>query len=284
MTGVYRTLQDISFTLDTIPSRPEAKRIMMSPPKNFDVPGVDKNLAIEQWKKLREQYRSVGFEVAIVPEQEGLPDMVFTAYHGISLLRNGKREVLMGKMASAKRQEELRLFDVWYRLNKYLVHHSSSNVKVFEGMCDSQWHPGKMLIWGGWGVRTDCVVYEEISKLWEVPVVALELIDDSLYHLSHCFCPLNETTAIVYRPGLTQEGIALLERFFPHVIEPTKAEAINLFACNAHSPDGKIVLIQKGCDKVTTQLRERGFSVIEVDTAEFIKTGNSVSCMKMMVY
>jgi len=87
VTGVCRTLQDISFTLDAIPSRPEPKRIMMSPPTYCDVAGVDQHRALAQWKQLREQFRAAGFDVVIVPEQAGLGEMMLTAAHGISLLR-----------------------------------------------------------------------------------------------------------------------------------------------------------------------------------------------------
>jgi N-dimethylarginine dimethylaminohydrolase len=284
VTGVCRTLQDISFTLDAIPSRPEPKRIMMSPPTYCDVAGVDQHRALAQWKQLREQFRAAGFDVVIVPEQAGLGEMMLTAAHGISLLRNGKREVLMGKMKNSNRQEELKYFDVWYRLNKYLVHHCSSNVTMFEGMCDALWHPGKLLLWGGWGMRTDAAVYEQLSKRWELPIIALQLTDERFCHLDKCFCPLNETTALVYRSALTQEGCALIEKFFPQLIEPTEKEAAELFACNAYSPDGKTVLIQRGCDTVIKKLQEQGFSVVEVDTSEFIKLGSSVACLKMMVY
>lgn len=296
MKGVYRTVQEISFALDDIPARPEPKRIMMCPPNYYDVVTADnhymekhrgtvnKERAVQQWKQLKEHYRSLGCDVAIVPEQPDLPDMTFTANHGISLLRNGKREIILSKMKNPNRQQELKFFDVWYRLNKYLVHHCSPAVTMFEGAGDAIWHPGKLLLWGGWGFRTDPAVYEEISAKWEIPIMALQLIDKRFYHLDTCFCPLTADTTIVFRNALTDDGFALIKKYFTSIIEPSEEEAVNLLACNAHSPDGKTVIIQKGCDGVIQQLRERGFSVIETETSEFLKSGGSVYCLKMMVY
>ena len=68
------------------------------------------------------------------------------------------------------------------------------------------------------------------------------------------------------------------------LIEADKYEAEELFACNATCPNGKDVIIQAGCVTVNAELRRRGFIVHEVSTEEFLKSGGSVFCMKMMVW
>jgi N-dimethylarginine dimethylaminohydrolase len=80
------------------------------------------------------------------------------------------------------------------------------------------------------------------------------------------------------------EGRALIEKGFDTIIEAPDEEARHQFACNAHSPDGKHVLIQEGCEGTTERLRSEGFLPIELDTSEFLKAGGSVFCMKQMIW
>jgi N-dimethylarginine dimethylaminohydrolase len=76
----------------------------------------------------------------------------------------------------------------------------------------------------------------------------------------------------------------LLEALIPNLIRAEGEEANRWFACNATCPNGRDVIIQAGCDRVNASLREKGFIVHEVSTAEFLKSGGSVFCMKMMVW
>lgn len=294
--GVFHTLSDIRFTLKDIPEREEPKRVMMCMPTYYDleqvkpdsegdrIDSVDKHLANCQWEELRAHYSRIGLEIVIVPAQPEHRGMVFTANHGVSLMRQGKKEVIISRMKTTNRQEETKFFDVWYRLQKYVVRHLSANVSKFAGMDDVLWQPGKMLMWGGLGNFTELEAYKEISRIWNIPILTLQLVDSRFYHLSSCLCPLNYTTAIVYPPAFSDEGFVIVKRFFSTVIEAPEHEAIKLLACHAHSPDGKTVLIQRGCYSVNEKLLENGFTVVELETSEFLKSGKSVFSMKMMVY
>lgn len=56
------------------------------------------------------------------------------------------------------------------------------------------------------------------------------------------------------------------------------------FVCNCHCPDGKNVIVQKGSKDFKNKIKTAGFDIIEVNTSEFIKSGGSVFCMKLMYY
>ena len=56
------------------------------------------------------------------------------------------------------------------------------------------------------------------------------------------------------------------------------------FACNAHCPDEKHVIIQKGNAQSVALIKQHNFIPIEIDTSEFIKSGGSVYCMKLMYF
>jgi len=95
---------------------------------------------------------------------------------------------------------------------------------------------------------------------------------------------LNSKTALIYPQAFTDEGLDLIRAVIPVIVEADQYEAEALFACNATCPDGQHVIIQQGCTKVNRQLYELGFTVLEVSTDEYRKSGGSVFCMKMMVF
>ncbi len=123
-----------------------------------------------------------------------------------------------------------------------------------------------------------------VSALTGAPVLALELLDPEFYHLDTCLSALDERTALYYPGAFQPEGLALLRRFWDTLIEAPEDEARHLFACNAHSPDGQHVLIQRGCTVTNARLTAAGYHVVELDTDEYLKSGGSVFCMKLMYW
>ena len=146
------------------------------------------------------------------------------------------------------------------------------------------WVPGRRAIVGGHGFRTDARVYPELASIFDVPVLSLKLVDDRFYHLDTCLCLLNERTALIYPDAFTPDGLALIRHVFDVVIEAPKEDALQRFAVNAVCPDGLHVLIQHGCHQTVQSLKENGFEVMEFETSEYIKSGGSVFCMKMLYW
>ncbi|MCS7083053.1 MAG: arginine deiminase family protein [Bacteroidetes bacterium] len=295
---VYRSAAEIDFHLTDLPRRAEPGRVLMVRPDYFEVAyvinphmqgqlgKVDRARALEQWEALRAAYERLGFSVVVLEPVPGLPDMVFAANQSLPFQSpEGRRRVWMSRMHAPQRRPEVPHIEAWYRSEGYEVDHfSDPEVSDFEGMGDAIWHPGRMLLWGGYGFRSSLRAYEEISRRWGVPVVALELRDPDFYHLDTCFCVLDEETVLLYPGAFSAEGLALMRRLWPRLLEAPESEARRLFACNAHTPDGRHVLIQRGCSETARMLTQHGFAVIEVDTSEYLKSGGSVFCMKMMVY
>jgi N-dimethylarginine dimethylaminohydrolase len=155
---------------------------------------------------------------------------------------------------------------------------------LLEGQGDALWHPGKKLIWGGYGHRTDRATYDVVSEMLGVPVVALRLVSDTFYHLDTCLSLVNETTAMVVTEAFDAEGVAMLRAAFPNLIEIPEAEALGCFAGNALALGGRYVVMHPGATETVARLRAHGLEPIEVDTAEYMKSGGSVFCMKMMIY
>jgi N-dimethylarginine dimethylaminohydrolase len=269
----------------------------MCTPEHFDVVdvknvfmegnegAVDKTRAREQWVALRAAFERAGYEVVTIRGVEGLEDMVFAANQALPRVdEDGTPSVVLSKMAYPSRRREIPYFHDWFEQRGYTVLTLGDDVERFEGQGDAIWHPGKQLLWGGVGQRTSAEAYEHLARLLDVPVIALDLIHPSFYHLDTCFCALSSEAVLVFPPAFSDEGRAVISRVFSRVVEVGDEDATRWFACNAHAVDGRTVFMQRGATGVVTRLRAEGFDVVEVETDEFLKSGGSVFCMKMMIY
>lgn len=298
MSKIYTKAEEIDFTLAQIPTMPLPSGMLMVQPTHFSVDyvinphmegnigKVDKVKAMEQWNSIKEVFESAGLTVYPIEGQPGLPDMVFCANQSLPCLsEDGSKKVIMSIMNSEKRKDEVSFIQDWYANNGYEIHQlDAQQISNFEGMGDAIWINGKRILFGGFGYRSSLEAYETVTNLFNVPVVAFELVTPAFYHLDTCFCSLNEETVLIYPAAFKPEGVAMIKQLFKHVIEANPYEAEELFACNATCPDGKNVVLQTGCTEVNAQLRDLGFIVHEVETEEFLKSGGSVFCMKMMVW
>ena len=281
------------------PPLPRPGRVVLTTPDHFDVEyvinphmsdnvgSVNRGVAAQQWKALRAAYTALDVAPLFVDGQPGLPDMVFCANQTLPFYdpATETRGVVLSRMHAEERAGEVPHYARFFRAQDYRVEELPDAVDgSFEGMGDALWHPGRSLLWGGHGFRTEPAVYEAISTLLDVPVVLLELQDPDYYHLDTCFCPLDPETVLVAPEAFDDTGRALIRAGFDTVIEAPDAEARHQFACNAHCPDGTHVLIQEGCDGTTERLRRHGFVPVELDTSEFLKAGGSVFCMKQMIW
>ncbi|WP_054684368.1 dimethylarginine dimethylaminohydrolase family protein [Rhodothermus marinus] len=295
---VYRQAERIDFTIETTPPMPLPRRVLMVSPDHFDVEyvinphmeghvgQVDRALARRQWEALRDTYRTLGFEVHVLDGVPGLPDMVFCANQTLPFLRgDGERGVVLSRMHAPQRRDEVPHIARFFEQQGYALVSIPDEVPgSFEGMGDALWHPGHALLWGGYGFRTDQAVYEWLARELGVRVVALHLTDPDFYHLDTCLSLLDAGTALYVPAAFDEAGRALLHRLIPNLIEVPEREARELLACNAHCPDGRHVLIQQGCTETVARLRAAGFEPIELDTGEFLKSGGSVFCMKLMFF
>lgn len=298
MGQIITSPDQLDFKIDDVPAMPLPKHVLMvrplhytvqyviNPHMNDQVGKVDKVEANNEWDLVRSLFEQIGLEVHVLEDQEGLPDMVFCANQSLPFVdKNNKRQVFMSIMHADERKKEVPFIEQWYRRKGYEIHYlDEENIQDFEGCGDGIWHIGKRLLWGGYGYRSSHDAYDTISETFDVPVLALELVDDSFYHLDTCFCVLDEHTALIYPPAFTEKGLELINSVFDTVIQASEYEAKKLFACNATCPDGKNVIIQQGCTDVNKNLRDAGFAVHEVSTYEFLKSGGSVFCMKQLIW
>ena len=259
-------------------------------PHMFDSNGklkqVDQTIAQSQWDKLVKTYKELGIKTHIFEGKENLPDMVFCANQTLPCqdIDDKTTGFLLSRMLDKRRHLEVDAIKTSLEQRGYKRFASLAEGN-FEGAGDAIWVPKRRLLCGGYGHRTTRGVYDLVTQIAETPIALFELPDPKFYHLDTCLSILDDRSVLACREGFTSEGWDLLNALFPQVLRVPLEEAdAPGFACNAHCPDTKHVIIQEGNLKTNHLLKDTGFEVVEVDTSEFIKSGGSVFCMKMMFF
>ncbi len=297
---------EVHFQLEDCDARVEPRKILMCTPDYYSIVDV-KNVHMQnqkgnvnpekaniQWDNLRNTY--LGFktqkyldEVHVIDGVEGLEDMVFCANQSFPwVMWNGEKIALMSRMRYENRQNEIPYIEDFYKDHGYKIVDLQSKYH-FEGMGDMIAHPGKRLLYGGYGFRSDKNVYEEIARTLDAPIITLELINEHFYHLDTCFLPLNHAEVLIAPDAFSPESLAIIRKMFEGVYEIPEQEALEGFACNAHiiygtNKMGSAAIIQRNNPVSLNIVQQSAHSVMEVETGEFMKSGGSVFCMKMMVY
>lgn len=245
---------------------------------------VDRPLAQRQWAALKALYEKLGYRVDVLDGVASLPDMVFAANQSFPFVgRDGRRRVLISAMARPERRGETAAFERWYGARGFEIRNADPSLGSIEGMGDALWVPGRRLLLVGHGFRTSPKAAAAMAEIVETPVVLLELVDDRFYHLDTAAAPIDATTCLAFRRAFTPAGWELLNRVFARVIEVSESEAVLAFACNAHSPDARRVILEPAAVETRKRLEALGFGVETVDVSEFRKSGGSIFCMKMMI-
>ena len=296
--NIYRTVADLKgFSAKNCQPMPDPNTVLMCAPDYFDVIDVknpfmvdkagtvDKTLARKQWGELKAAFEAAGKQVSLIDPIAGLEDMVFCANQTfVGVTPKMEKVCLLGQMRHSSRRREVPAFADWFKAQGYRIARLKSDSMIFEGAGDAMWHPGKRLLWGGHGFRSEPEAYEDVAKLFDAPVVLLKLVNEKFYHLDTCFSPLTPEAVLIYPSAFDAASLELILKMFPVVLTANETEASRQMACNAAIIDGHTAIIQRGASSVSRHMSGMGLKVVEVDTSEFIKSGGSAYCLKMFVY
>jgi N-dimethylarginine dimethylaminohydrolase len=253
---------------------------------------TDTTKAISQWESLLMAYKTIAeqgdiAEVSVLNGVKGLEDMVFAANQTFPFVdENGNKKVLMSNMKHPNRQKEVEFYQTFFENKGYEILHLQKEL-LFEGMGDLLPIPLTRKALCGHGFRTSVSTIETLTQLTGLEIIGLELINPNFYHLDTCIVPVDKDTILYTPSAFSAQGNAKLKTLFAKLIEVPIEEAMHGFALNMHIVNGstkKWAVIQKG-NVVTEQLLKKlNIEVITVDTSEYIKSGGSVFCLKMMYY
>lgn len=231
----------------------------------------DSARARQQWQALHDRLLQLGVTVHLLPPQQGLPDLVFTANAGLMW----HQDVYLARFRHGPRQGETPFDAAWFTAAGYQVHELPSGLN-FEGAGDALFCGDTL--YGGYLIRSDARAMHWLGTALGVRVIPLQLVNDRFYHLDTCFCPLNETTAVWY-PGAFDEYAQHAIQQIPRLIAVPEAEA-NRFACNAVVV-GDHVVLNTGCPTLEAALSAAGFTPHATPLDEFIKAGGSAKCLTL---
>ena len=245
---------------------------------------VDTENAKRQWQALRDAFSATGLRVHEYAALEGAEDMVFAANPALTgLNRNGDRVALASRMKFPSRRIEVPAIVEKLTQLGYAVDTSMPATALFEGGGDAVWHPGRRVLYAGYGWRSDVSSHPVLARVFEAEIVPLRLVDERFYHLDTALCAVDSETALIVAEAFEQSGRDELQRRFRRLLRIDADEALSMAANAAAGADGSIV-IDAAAEKTIAALEAHSYRVRAVDTSEFRKSGGSVYCMKQYLY
>ena len=231
--------------------------------------------AAEQWQRLYEAVSRIA-RVELVEPEPGSPDMVFTANAGLE--RDGI--VAISSFRHPERQDEEAWFRRWFLQAGYTLI-DTPRTTPFEGEGDALFSTDGSCLWAGYGLRTTLSSHRALHEAWGIPVVSLRLISPRFYHLDTCFAPLEGGYVMYFPDAFDHVSLHRIEAFYPPEkrIIVTEADAV-CFACNAINV-GRTIILNRISSKLSGELEQLGFKVIQVELTEFLKAGGASKCLVM---
>ncbi|MGO9170806.1 MAG: dimethylarginine dimethylaminohydrolase family protein [Rhodomicrobium sp.] len=237
--------------------------------------------AREAQRQLAEALRQTGARVTIMDGVPGLPDMVFPANAAVVL--NGR--AMVARFRHYERQgEERHFFSKLMQLKEagLLTDVARAPKGCWqEGAGDCIWDASRQLFWAGFGPRSSFEAAAAINDYFAAPVIPLELVSGKFYHLDTCFVPLSGGELLYYPPAFSKMSLSVIKDRVPaHALIEASDEDAERFAVNAVNIGREIVMAEPA-QRLTDELKERGYTVAPVHLRPFIMSGGGAYCMTL---
>ncbi len=271
---------------------------------------VDRERAIEQWKRLRDTLRDLGVRVVVVPPAAEQPGLVYPANAGFQLAVDAEKPLnektfylsnLLPTRAGERKHYETVLREAGIRFERI-----DENYR-FEGEADFFPCGPLYILTGGhierqrfvprfgippwkrvYGFRTQLRVIVELSAL--VPdhkIIRAELIREAHYHGDTALCAFGHRrqNLLVYREAISSDGwLVLRDNIDEDLLIPIGQEDAERYAANSftlNQGDESFLVMPEGVSqRLRAQVKECGVTPVTVDVSEFLKKGGgSVKCM-----
>lgn len=240
--------------------------------KHFLSDNIDTFIATTQHHNFVQVLKNAGVKVDYLPVKEQLNEQVFTRDIGFSL----GETLFIANMASDIRRQETDI----------LINFLKEATIPFKPLVGASIEGGDVLIDGktiyiGVSNRTSIEAIDKLAQyLPEYEIYSLSLMGNIL-HLDCTFNIISPTEALIYRPGLTETSVTLLEKRYS-LIDVSADEQFTLGTNVLSIGDKKIISLPNN-KKVNATLTKRGYQVIEVAFDEIIKSGGSFRCCSLAI-
>ena len=234
---------------------------------------VNKEKALEEYRALKNTYKSLGVEVLEIEPVKGLPDMVYAANIGFPL---GNRFVV-SNFRYRQRRGESEFAKKFFEKLGFEIIELPQNL-FFEGQGDLLTIGGKYFM--GWGKRSSRDAINFLSKRLGMEIVDLELRDPYFYHLDMSLGPLDKDTALINPRSFTKDGLVKLKKEFLNIIETSENDN-KFMVCNLVTINKTVVIAEGISNKLKNDIMEHRLNVIEIPMDEFRKGGGSIKCLTL---
>lgn len=240
--------------------------------KEFEDEGIHIKTALEQHREFVRTLEANGVEVILLPYHKKYPEQVFTRDIGFTL----GQTIFVAKMAHDVRIGEEDVLKQWLE-DEEMSYYNLSEDRIEGGdvVIDGQ------TIYVGLSNRTHQEAVEHLQGLLNQFDVKAIPFKAKYLHLDCVFNVVSPEVALIYKPALTEEDIALFSSRY-ELIEVSEDEQFTL-GTNVLNIGNKKILSLPVNKQVNQQLQNRGFEVIEVDITEIIKSGGSFRCCTLPI-
>lgn len=237
---------------------------------------TDTARAVAQHAALREVLHSNGVRCHALPAAAGQADMCFTRDSAVATPWG----LVALNPALEHRASEVDKIAAWATatLGERVRRIRSGHIEGGD-VCIAR--PGLLVI-GVSGARTDAAGAAEFAAPFEAEDwdVVLCPFDEHFLHLDTIFCMLDPQTALACTDVLDDRFIADMSARGIELLPVTYKESRRL-GCNVLSLGGCMIVAAAGTPRVSTMMRERGFTVHELELDEITACGGGVHCLTM---
>lgn len=261
------------------------KKVVLAPPtfmsikepinaiqKQYFEENINPKIAEQQHEVFVEVLRKNGVEVILLPPIEKYPEQVFTRDIGFTL----GSQVFVSEMAHDVRKGEEDSFLKWLNHTKITYTHlKGDKIEGGDVLID------RNTVYVGVSNRTNKHAINDLQKL----LPTYEVIDipftDTFLHLDCVFNILSPTEALIYRGEIDEKKEKHLANRYELIEVSTEEQAT--MGTNVLSIGNKKVISLPINKSVNKALEKRGYTVIEVDISEIIKSGGAFRCCTLPI-
>ncbi|MCM3148604.1 dimethylarginine dimethylaminohydrolase family protein [Bacillus pumilus] len=265
----YDDLQEV---LLCSPIYMEIKQIINETQKHFARENISQMKAITQHKQLIQTLKDHQVRPIMLPANDRFPEQVFTRDIGFTI----GHTLFVSSMAAPVRQGEEQLLKEWAQRNGLkTVTLTNGTIEGGDVLVDQR------RVFVGTSKRTNPAAIHELKK--ELPdhdIIPIHLPA----HILHLDCVMNilsHDEILIYPEAFKKEDLHLLNMHY-HLIEISEQEQFTL-GPNVLSIGQKKVISLPINQETNAALTAHGYTVIEVDFSEIIKSGGSFRCCTLPI-
>lgn len=275
---VYKTPQcmseydDLQEVLLCSPIYMEIKQIINETQKHFARENISQIKALTQHKQFIQTLKNHHVRPVLLPANERFPEQVFTRDIGFTI----GQTLFVSNMAAPVRQGEEHSLKEWAQTKGW------TTITLDDGTIEG----GDVLVdqtrvFVGLSKRTNLAAIQQLKK--ELPnhdIIPIHLPS----HILHLDCVMNILShheILIYPEAFTEKDLLMLKKHYD-LIEISEQEQFTL-GPNVLSIGQKKVISLPINQETNAALTASGYTVIEVDFSEIIKSGGSFRCCTLPI-